>query len=688
MAIDLTFVRLKSIIGMFYLSHKFRKGLSGRFFIKVMLVFYPGLAYSIQYLGTNYHPFAQKEFFRISNSGFLVLILGGFTVFAIVIPGLLKKKNRRTMGLHNPKAGRDKKASYNADVLQNDALQNQEENVGFKPISQNIGSKIFESVEEAIVITDENSFIINANPAYSKIMGYDMEEIIQSKPNLVKSGLHDQSFYQQMWKSIQETGSWSGEIWDRRKSGEVFPKWLSIISMMNESGKITNYIGIFSDISEQKNMQTKLREISYYDPLTQLPNRVLFRDRLNQELLYSKREDSFCAVLFIDLDHFKYVNDSLGYEIGDLLLIQVAERLKNCFRDTDTVARFESDKFIAIMAGLHNFRSISNTAQGVVESVRRKFVVRGKDVFIGASIGITVFPDGGKDYETLTKNAETAVKKSKDKGRGKYYFFTTEMNEKNRKKIEMNNILKKSVFEKEFFLLYQPKINMVTGEIMGYEALARWNSPVFGMVSPSEFIPIAEENNIIIPIGRWVIQQTFRDLPKIIVSDSQQRIAINLSPNQLHDPDLIKIFEENFTKTGIPVGNLEIEITEGSLMLDPDESKNILKNINAMGITIAIDDFGTGYSSLSYLKKFPLQTLKIDQSFVKDLPKENEDIAIIRSIITLANSLGMNTVAEGVETSEQADFLLSNGCFVAQGYLYSKPLGVSDLVGFLEKYRV
>lgn len=542
-----------------------------------------------------------------------------------------------------------------------------------------LAGSVFENVQEAIVITDQENKVVDINPFYTILTGFTKEEVYGKSPAMAKSGRHDKAFYQAMWDSINTKGIWSGEIWDRRKNGEIYPQWLNISALTGKEGEVTNYVGIFSDISEQKATQKKLQDMAYFDPLTGLPNRHLFRDRLNGEMHRSHRTGTRCSVFFIDLDRFKYINDAMGHAAGDDLLVQVAERLRRGLRETDTVSRLGGDEFTIILSSIESEDHAAHVAHNIIDALEKKFIIKEQEIFISGSIGISIYPDDGDDFDELTKNADTAMYRAKESGRGNYKFFTPEMNFRSLERIELEKEIRLALEKEEFTLHYQPKVNIKTGRLVGYEALIRWYHPGKDkMISPADFIPLAEENKLIIPIGEWVILQAALDIGKL--SPENLRVSINLSATQFHDPKIVERLGATLKRTGVAPESLELEITESAVMNDPDQAMRVLSQIKNMGIQIAMDDFGTGYSSLSYLKKFPINTLKIDQSFVRDIPHDAEDIAIVKGIISLANSLGLQIVAEGVETKEQAKFLVENGCSVAQGYLFGKPLSLEKLL--------
>jgi len=550
--------------------------------------------------------------------------------------------------------------------------------------------KLFESVfnhaKEAIVITDSYNTIVDINPFYSQVMGYKREEIVGKTPALVKSGKHDDLFYQKLWNEINTTGHWSGEIWDRRKSGEIFPKWLNISSIRNEKNEISYYIGIFSDISDKKAIEQSLHKMAYFDPLTNLANRVLFRERLDQQIITSHHHHNKFAVFILDLDRFKYVNDTFGHLVGDQLLMIASERILKCVDDVDTVARLGGDEFSLILVDIKNDSIIRRKAKEIINSLETNFNIYENDIFISTSIGISIYPDDGENYETLMKNADIAMYQVKSEGRGAYHFFKNAMNDKNARFALIQNELRKGLLNNEFAVHYQPKIDIIKNKIIGFEALIRWFSPVLGNISPAEFIPIAEENGLIINIGQWILNQVCADYQELSNENDDIHVAINLSARQLSDHTLLDKIDAIIKKNNIGFHCLEFEITETSIITDQNVSIPMVNDIKKMGFKISMDDFGTGYSSLSYLKKLPIDTIKIDQSFIRDLEVDSDDFTIVLAIISIAKKLNMGLVAEGVETKEQVKILKENGCTILQGYYYSRPIPLSMITDLYKKF--
>ncbi|MBF0620472.1 MAG: EAL domain-containing protein [Magnetococcales bacterium] len=547
-----------------------------------------------------------------------------------------------------------------------------------------LSKMVIENASEAIVITDIKGIITDINPAYEKITGFSRDEAIGQSPSITQSGRHDSEFYSKMWTDLKQNNFWEGEIWDRRKDGEVFPKWLTINAIKNKSGKVGHYVGIFMDISRQKSTEEKLEQLAFYDPLTKLPNRALFRDRLEHEIELANRNKNTVGLFFIDLDRFKYVNDTLGHDSGDRLLIRVAERTQQKLRHSDTVSRLGGDEFTVILPHSGNVDEIGSIAMGIIKALQRPFDIDGHEVFIGASIGISLFPDDGTNFETMTKNADLAMYQAKEAGRGTYRFYTKEMNASNELRLSLEADLRRAIERQEFLVFYQPKISLSSSRVIGMEALIRWIHPKRGMISPADFIPLAEETGMIIPMGEWILKTACQQAKTWHNQGYKPlRVAVNLSSKQFQDPKLLDMIMETLDETGLPTAMLELEITESVVMEDPNDAIAVIEKLRDIGIHISIDDFGTGYSSLSYLKKFPLHSLKIDQSFVRDLAIDSDDAAIVNSIISMAKALSLGVIAEGVETEEQLGFLKDHQCGEVQGYYFSKPLSSADFENFL-----
>jgi len=543
-----------------------------------------------------------------------------------------------------------------------------------------LSAKVFENSSEAIFITDPQGTILEVNAAFCSMSGYERSEILGRNPRVFKSELHDQSFYKRMWHSLLSEGGWKGEIWDRRKNGELCPMLLSINAVTDNRGQLTHYVAISTDISHQKQTEQELKQLAYYDVLTNLPNRSLFKDRFEHEIRLAQRDNTSLALFFLDLDHFKNVNDTLGHWAGDCLLQAIGARIQNCLRKTDTVARMGGDEFTIILPGLNKVGESTEIARKLIKVIKKPVQVKDHMVFVGVSIGIAIFPDNGTDFNTLTKHADAAMYASKAKGRGSFQYFEAGMNEAAHQRLSLESALRLAVERGEFELYYQPKADSSLSRITGAEALIRWKRPGLGIVPPDRFIAIAEETALIIPLGKWILKTACLQAKIWAKQMAGFRIAINLSPLQLLADDFIVVLDQILAETGTDPEWIELEVTEGLVMHDINKATERLQQIRERGIHVAMDDFGTGYSSLSYLRKLPIQTLKIDRSFIMaytDDPGSNE-AAFIKTIISLGQILDMKVVAEGVETESQLTLLQSYNCHEIQGYYLSPPLTADE----------
>lgn len=537
-----------------------------------------------------------------------------------------------------------------------------------------LASLVFENSNEGIIITDENNLIITVNPAFTLMTGYDAEDVAGKNPSLLSSGMHDSFFYEQMWTQLSEHGNWSGEVQNRRKNGETYPQWLSISRVENNQQQLQNYVAIMSDITKYREAEEKINFLAHHDVLTSLPNRALLKDRIRQALIAADRHQQKLALLYLDLDRFKFINDSLGHAIGDQLLIKVAERLSSQVREEDTVCRTGGDEFIILLPDT-DADGAGHVAQKLIENITTPFDIHGNHLFVTLSIGISIYPDNGKDAESLNKHADTAMYRAKQAGRNQYQFFTAEMHSQIVHKLDLEHALRFALARNELSLVYQPLVDIKHNRITGAEALLRWHHPELGTISPIEFIPIAEETGMINPIGQWILHTAIDQCKKwIAAGHTDLVVAINLSAVQFNNPLLVNMINAILHEHQLPADNLELEITESVAMINIDLTIKQLKTLADAGIRLSLDDFGTGYSSLNYLKKFPINKLKIDQSFVFDMLVDEDDEAIVDAVITLARSLGLKTLAEGVETMEHLRLLQNKGCDFIQGYLFSRPV--------------
>ncbi|NMG74718.1 EAL domain-containing protein [Aromatoleum diolicum] len=535
---------------------------------------------------------------------------------------------------------------------------------------------VFESTREGVIITDLQSRIVAANKAFTEITGYTEAEALGRKSSIQRSGRHGREFYQALWASLLETGQWQGEIWNRRKSGEVYPAWATISTVHDDRDRPTHYVGVFSDISQLKRSEEQLLHLAHYDPLTDLPNRLLLQSRIEHALDRAGRHGERAAVLFIDLDRFKAVNDSLGHIVGDNLLVDVARRLRERVRDEDTLGRFGGDEFLLLLEPIHNPEEAAVVARDLLAALATPFLLDGSnEAYIGASIGISIFPEDGSTAAELLRDADAAMYKAKEQGRNRFCFYTADMNVNALAQLALEGALRRALERKEFVLHYQPKLDLRTGLVVGAEALIRWQREGGRMEPPGSFIPLAEKTGLIVPIGTWVIDTACRQLRAWRDTGwPDLRLAVNVSSRQFNSGDLAMIVEQALARHGIPAASLELELTESMLMEDPEQTVAILHELKRIGVRLSLDDFGTGYSSFAYLSRFPIDTLKIDQSFVRNIVTEPEAAMIAVSIIDLAHRMRLKVVAEGVETESQLGYLQSRDCDEMQGYYFARPM--------------
>ncbi|MFZ5775143.1 MAG: EAL domain-containing protein [Thermodesulfobacteriota bacterium] len=537
-----------------------------------------------------------------------------------------------------------------------------------------LAARVFDCSIEGITITDAKGVIQSVNQAFTHITGYSPEEAVGQRPSILKSDRHDAAFYKTMWETLLAKGRWEGEIWNRKKNGEVYPEWLTITAITDDFGQLTHHVAVFHDMSEIRGIEEQLHFQSNHDALTSLPNRTLLLDRLGVAIGHAHPQTKLVAVLAIDLDNFKHINDSLGHTVGDVLLQQVATRLKSCVSADSTVARLGGDDFAILLDPTTESEAV-RVAQNIIAAFSSPFNLAIYETVVTVSIGISCFPNDGADADSLLKNAELAMYRAKAQGKNTYQMFTKALNAQVVHRLSLENSLRKALDRREFLVYHQPKVKIASGRVAGMEALVRWRASDGRLVSPLDFIPLAEETGLIVAIGEQVLRQACVDAKTWLQAhDPNLRLSVNLSPRQFMQEDLLATVTAILKETGYPPERLELEITESAVMANEEAAIAILLKLKSLGVRLALDDFGTGYSSLHYLRKLPFDTIKMDRSFVKDLPDDPSCAAIANTILTLAHNLGMEVVAEGVETREQLEFLRARNCGEIQGYLFSPPI--------------
>lgn len=544
----------------------------------------------------------------------------------------------------------------------------------------------FKHSGEAILISDQANNIVTVNPAFTVLTGYEEAEAIGKNPRFLSAGRNTPEDYEAMWQSIKIKGFWQGEIWDRRKDGAIYPKWMSISVIRSDEGEIRYHIAHFTDISAERAAEEKLHHIAHHDSLTGLPNRFSLSGRIHQALALARRDGGRVALLFIDLDRFKVVNDTLGHHVGDQLLIEVARRLQESVRDSDVVARLGGDEFVIMLTGIEHSTSVAMVAEKIVLTVGSPYVIEGHDLYTSPSIGIAIFPTDGGNGDTLMKNADAAMYHATSAGRNNFQFFDAKMNEAAVERLNMEHSLRQALARDEFCLHFQPILDVASGKVVEVEALIRWMHPQQGMIPPGKFIGIAEETGLIQPLGEWVFWAACRQLADFNAAGVVDvKMGINISAMQMRNGNLPILARGAIEAMGIKPQDLIFEITESVAMQRPDETVALLDLLHDMGIGLAIDDFGTGYSSLSYLKMFPIDHLKLDRSFVEEIGQDGDSSAICDATIGLAHNLGLKLVAEGVETEAQFAYLRQRGCDLVQGFLFSRPVPAMDVISFIRQ---
>ncbi len=536
----------------------------------------------------------------------------------------------------------------------------------------------------ATFITDAAGAILKVNKAFTEITGYAADEVTgKAADSYFRSDRHDEAFFQEQRRALETVGTWQGEIYNRRKNGELFPVWESVTAVRDAEGNLTHLVSHFQDISERKQVQAHIEHLAYHDPLTHLPNRSLLLDRLQQALARYRRRGQYGALLFLDLDQFKAINDSLGHAVGDLLLCEVARRLAGQIRKEDTVARLGGDEFVILLAQLDGSAETAvREARSVAEKVHEIFVedfnIAGYALRVGASIGVTVFPEGDETADEVLRHADIAMYRAKMGGRRTVSFFSPEMQAAATERVQLENQLRQAVERREFSMHFQPQVDIRSGRILGAEGLLRWNHPQRGPLSPGLFVPVLEESGLIVPVGEWVLMTACQAGSSFAPSSERLRISANMSPRQFHHPGFVSRLRAILDVAGLSPESLELELTESGVTRDLDDTIEIMRTLKNIGVRFSLDDFGTGYSSLSYVKRLPLDTLKIDRTFVNDCTADSDNTAIVRAIIAMAKTLDLDVVAEGVETEAQLNFLAEQGCTAYQGYHFSAPVPERD----------
>jgi diguanylate cyclase (GGDEF)-like protein/PAS domain S-box-containing protein len=543
-----------------------------------------------------------------------------------------------------------------------------------------LSATVLEHIADGVMVIGLDGRIVAINPAFTQITGYTEMEALGQDSTLTRSSRHDSAFYTEMWNELVETGFWRGEIWNKRKNGVLYLEWLTISAVRDNSGAITHYVGVFSDITKVKESQDKLDHMAHHDPLTALPNRLLFHDRLQHALLRAGRDHQQLAILFIDLDRFKNVNDTLGHHVGDELLKQVASALAGRLRDGDTLARLGGDEFIVLLENVDGQFGAGFVAEKLMAMFEQPFMVSDYELFVTGSVGISLYPNDAEDLNMLIRNADVAMYQAKARGRNGYQFYAPSMTGEGVERLRLEAMLRRSIDKNEIYLNYQPQVEIDTGRLIGVEALVRWDNPELGTVPPVRFIPLAEDTGFINQLGKWVLHESCRQMVRWQEAGLHvPKIAVNLSVKQFERGSIVDMVAEILEETGLEPQRLQLEVTE-SVIMNTGDALVFINDLHSIGVGLAIDDFGTGYSSLAYLKQLPVQTLKIDRSFIKDISTDVNDEAIAIAIIQLGKSMNLSVIAEGVETEEQAAFLLRHGCNLAQGYFYSRPILPAQLL--------
>ncbi len=547
-------------------------------------------------------------------------------------------------------------------------------------------AKVFSNTLEGISITDVEGNIIDVNEAFCNISGYSREELIGKNPRILQSGKQSPAFYEAMWESIASTGHWAGELWNRKKSGEFYAEWLSISAIANEEGRITHYAGISSDITLTKHHETQLERIAHYDALTGIPNRTLLDDRMKQAIARTAREQNMMAVCYLDLDGFKPINDSLGHEAGDRVLIEIARRIENTIRGGDTVARLGGDEFVILLLGLERGEECSMTLNRLLAAIAEPIDVMSRPFVLSASIGVSIYPLDEEDTDTLLRHADQAMYVAKQSGKNRFHIYDPALDQRARSQLELSKSISQGLVQEQFELYYQPKVDMLSRRLVGAEALIRWNHPEQGVLSPAKFLPVIENSELDIRIGEWVIDAALKQMQRWRAAGLDIEISVNISAYHLESAGFVEKLQQRLAHyPELPANRFQIEILETAALGDMNIVSQIMEQCKKIGVNFALDDFGTGYSSLSYLSRLPVDALKIDQSFMRNLMKSRGDHAIVLGIIALSRAFSLKTVAEGIETEAHFHMLLEMGCDIGQGYAIARPMPASELIGWRDR---
>ncbi len=551
-----------------------------------------------------------------------------------------------------------------------------------------LAASVFDHAHEGIAITDAQECIVEVNPTFTELTGFTREEVIGKTPRILKSGRHDAEFYAELWRTLKGKGHWHGEIWNRRKSGELYPELLTLSAVRGPGDEITHYVGIFSDITLLKEHQHRLERMAHYDALTQLPNRVLLADRMQQAMARARRRGRLLAVCYLDLDGFKPINDQYGHDVGDQLLIQVAERLNGTLRESDSAARLGGDEFVLLLNDLRDVRECKRGIERVLRAMAAHYELGSHRVTVSASVGVTLFPDDDSDADTLLRHADQAMYQAKQAGRNRYWLFDPEHDRLARAQREAVTRIETALNRGEFRLHYQPKVDMRTGEVVGVEALIRWQHPERGLLLPAEFLPVLDGSEFARSLGEWVLREALVQLAEWNRQGLKLTISVNIAGSHLQQPDFARRLGELLARhPEISATQLELEVLETTALEDIAMVSHVIEQCRALGVGVALDDFGTGYSSLTYLKRLPADTLKIDRSFIRDMLNDPEDLTIIEGIVGLTQAFRRRVIAEGVESEEHGALLLRLGCDLAQGFGIAQPMPAEDVSGWIEGYR-